>query len=112
VGLILIVVAMVLLWLLLVRPQERRARLQRDVLAAVDVGDEIVSTGGLYGTVRAADGDELQVEIAEGLVVRMARAAVAAVVEPDLGLEDDEERDGSVEPAVESAPPSYSPRSP
>jgi preprotein translocase subunit YajC len=106
VSLILIFVLMVFFWLLLIRPQQRRARLQRDLLAAIDVGDEVVSTGGLYGTIKAVDGNELQVEIADGLVVRMARAAVAAVVEPDLGPEDEPEESDDAPATVEAAPPS------
>ena len=66
---------------ILVRPQRARAREQRELLQSLETGDEIVSAGGLYGTIRAIDGDVLHVEIADGLQVRMARGAVAGIVE-------------------------------
>jgi preprotein translocase subunit YajC len=80
-SLIVIVVLFGLFWLLLVRPQRRQALEQRALIASLEPGDEIVSAGGLYGVIKSIDGDELQVEIAEGLVVRMAKRAVAGLVE-------------------------------
>lgn len=80
--LILIVILAALFWLLLVRPQRRRAREQQELLRSLEAGDEIVSAGGLYGTIKRIDGDELIVEIAPALEVRMARGAVAGIVEP------------------------------
>jgi preprotein translocase subunit YajC len=60
---------------------------QKQQLQELEIGDEILTAGGLYGFVRAIDGDELRVELAEGLEVRMARRAVAAVLterQPEL----------------------------
>ena len=82
-SLIFVAVLGVLFWLLLVRPQRAGVRKQQQLLASLDVGNEIVSAGGLYGVIRALDCDDLEVEIADGLVVRMARGAVAGIVEPD-----------------------------
>jgi len=84
-GQLVILIAMfVLLWLLLIRPQAKRKQAQQRLLASVEVGDEILTAGGLYGHVRAiGEGDELEVEIAPGTRVRMARRAVAAVIPPD-----------------------------
>jgi preprotein translocase subunit YajC len=82
-SLIFVVVLLGLFWLLLVRPQRAGARRQQELLASLEPGDEIVSAGGLYGTIRTLGEEELEVEIADGLVVRMARGAVAGVVEHD-----------------------------
>ena len=78
-----IVVLFALVWLLLVRPQRKRSVEQRELLTSLEPGDEIISTGGLFGVIQSAEGDELRVEIADGLVVRMARRAVAGLVERD-----------------------------
>ena len=94
--LVVIVVLFALFWLFLIRPQRRRATEQRDLLRSLEPGDEIVSTGGLYGVIREVDGDELRVEIADGLVVRMARRAVAGIVEHD---------DEATEPEELESPP-------
>ena len=84
-GQLVILVAMfALLWLLLIRPQAKRKLAQQRLLSSVEVGDEILTAGGLYGFVRAiGDGDELEVEISPGTRVRMARRAVAAVIPPE-----------------------------
>ena len=80
-SLIVIVLLVALFWLLVLRPQRRQAAEQGELIASLEAGDEIVSAGGLYGVITSVDGDELQVEIADGLVVRMARGAVAGLVE-------------------------------
>ncbi len=103
-----IVVLFAVFWLLLVRPQRKRALEQRELLSAIEPGDEIVSTGGLFGIVKAVEGEELHVEIAEGLTVRMARQAVAGLVERD---EEEEEQEpeagrGDEESARAAADPS------
>ena len=90
--LIVIVVLFFLFWLFIIRPQRRQAAEQRGLLETLEPGDEIVSAGGLYGVIR----DELRVEIADGLVVRMARGAVAGFVEPDEGEKP------AIEPELES----------
>src|SRR5206468_9773604 len=82
-SIIVIVFLFALFWLFLLRPQRRQANEQRELIASLEPGDEIVSAGGLYGVIKSLDGDELQVEIAEGLVVRMAKGAVAGLVERD-----------------------------
>ena len=82
-SLIIVVVLLGLFWFLLIRPQRAGARRQQALLASLQPGDEIVSAGGLYGVIRSLDDDDLEVEIADGLVVRMARGAVAGIVEHD-----------------------------
>jgi preprotein translocase subunit YajC len=88
--LIIIVAMFALLWLFIIRPQRARAQAHRELLTRVEIGDEILTVGGLYGNVLAIDedDDDLTVEIAPGTKVRIARRAVAAVVSPEA---DDEE---------------------
>ena len=64
-----------LLWVLLIRPQRRRQHAQQQLLTSVEPGDEVLTVGGLYGIVHEIDEDnDLIVEIAEGIRVRIARA--------------------------------------
>ena len=89
--LILLAAMFVLLWVLLIRPQRQRQQKQQDLLSSVAPGDEILTVGGLYGIVQEIDDeDDLVVEVAEGIHVRIARRAIAAVVKPDEADEDDE----------------------
>ena len=85
-ALIVIVVLFAAFWLLLVRPQRSQARRQQELIRSLEVGDEIVSAGGLYGAIKRIEGDDLIVEIAPEIEVRMARGAVAGIVEPDVEL--------------------------
>ena len=80
-NLIFIVILIAAFWALLVRPQRRRALEQRELHDNIEPGDEIVTAGGLYGIIRAVDGDELHVEVAEGVTVKLARRAIAGIVE-------------------------------
>jgi preprotein translocase subunit YajC len=95
--LIVIVALFALLWLFLIAPQRRRLQDQRKLIASVDVGDEILTVGGIIGRVKAEQGDEeLLVEIAPGTDVRVSRRAVAAVLPPE------DEAAGEPEPGDES----------
>jgi preprotein translocase subunit YajC len=85
--LLLLVVAF---FLLVVRPQRRQLAAHRALVAALAVGDEIISSGGIHGTIRAIEGDTLRVEIADGVVVRLARRAVATRVTPPGATEPEE----------------------
>jgi preprotein translocase subunit YajC len=70
-------------WFAVVVPQRRSRRQREGELAAIGAGDEVVTAGGIIGTVRdAGDPDELLVEIAPDVEVRLARKAVAAVLRP------------------------------
>jgi preprotein translocase subunit YajC len=72
---------------------------------SIDVGDEIVTAGGLYGYVSAIGDDELEVEIAAGTIVRVATRAIAGRIDPDDEEEEpelDQEEDAG-EPAANSA---------
>ena len=81
-----------LLWVLLIRPQRSRKPASSSSLTSVEPGDEVLTVGGLYGIVHEIDEeDDLIVEIAEGIRVRIARRAVAAVVKPE---DEDEVVDG------------------
>jgi preprotein translocase subunit YajC len=92
-ALIVIVVLLALFWIILVRPQRRRTQEQTDLIESLEEGDEIVSAGGLYGVIREIEGETLHVEIADGLVVRMARNAVVGLVEEEEEEELEEDRD-------------------
>jgi preprotein translocase subunit YajC len=92
---LIIIVAFVLLWLIVVRPQRKRQNRQQQMISDLRVGDEVLTAGGIYGTVSRLGEDEVTVEIAPKLEVRVARRAIAAVTsepEPD-------EAAGAEEPA-------------
>jgi len=95
---LIIIVAFLLLWLIVVRPQRKRQTQQREMLGDLRVGDEVLTAGGIYGTVSRLDEDQVTVEIAPKTEVRVARRAIAGVTrepEPEEdGEADSEGRDG------------------
>ena len=103
-GFLIIVVLFALFWLLLIRPQRRRQAEQTALIQNVQVGDEIVTAGGLFGHVQSVADDELLVEIAPGTSVRIARRAVAGIVGPDEEDEGELEAGEEPEPEHEAAP--------
>jgi preprotein translocase subunit YajC len=82
-GYIFIIALLALMYFMLIRPQGRRKQEQQRLLDTIAVGKEIVTAGGLYGTITAVDGDEVRLEVADGVEVRIARRAVAGVVSDD-----------------------------
>ena len=67
-------------WFLFIRPRRRMMTRQRELLGALSTGDQVVTVGGMYGTIVGLDGDEVRLEIAPDVVVRVARRAVAGRV--------------------------------
>jgi preprotein translocase subunit YajC len=91
-----ILLAFLLLWLIVVRPQRRRQSRQRQMLSELRIGDEVLTAGGIYGTISRLGDDDVTVEIAPKLEVRVARRAIAGVTrEPEAEeAEEPEEGDG------------------
>ena len=74
-----IAVLLVLGWLFLWLPSQRRQRAHQAMQDDIDEGDEIITAGGIHAVVREAHDEHLRVEIADGVVVTLDRRAVAAV---------------------------------
>ncbi len=71
----------VIFYFLLIRPQQKKMKEHQNMLAAIRRGDQVVTGGGLIGTVKKLIGDEdLQIEIAEGVQVRAKRGTIAQVL--------------------------------
>jgi preprotein translocase subunit YajC len=85
-GTVLIVLAAVAIgmWWFIARPQKRRQQTLQQAIQAAGPGTEIVTVGGIYGTVIENDPEETSIiiEIAEGVEMRIARKAIANVVPP------------------------------
>ena len=84
------------IWLLVVKPAQRRSRAALAVSAGVQVGQEVMTASGLYGTVARIDDDIIHLTVADGVTVRVARRSIA-VAEPDTAA-DVSGDDGAAEP--------------
>jgi preprotein translocase subunit YajC len=85
-------------YFLMIRPQQRKMRAQRELLNQLEVGDEVVTAAGIFGSIIDIDEDDdvLTVEIAPGTNVRMLRGGISRRLSdeddtPDDGYEDDDE---------------------
>ena len=75
-----ILVLVVIFWLLIFRPQQKRAREQKAMLSAITRGDTVVTSGGIVGKVtKAVDGEDLEVEIAPNVKIKIVRGMITDV---------------------------------
>ncbi len=94
--LIIMVLMLGVMYVLMIRPQRQRQSQQQSMIDGAGVGDDVLTTGGIYGTISEVEGDDIVVEIANGVTVHMTRRGIAAVLPPD-----DEEDDDIVEGEVD-----------
>lgn len=91
---------LILMYVLLIRPQQQRVRQQQSLLSSIDVGDEVVTVSGIVGIVEAIEDDRVYIEVAPGVTIAMLRQALGRKVEhpaePDEEL-DDEDLDDDVD---------------
>ena len=88
----------VAMWFLLIRPQQTRLKNQQRMVASLQVGDEVVTAGGVIGTIKILTDREMRLEVGPGVEMRVMRGAVSnrlgpaevvADTEPDSGLEEE-----------------------
>ena len=76
---LIIVLLLVLAWFALILPTRRRQRAHQAMQDSIELGDEVITAGGLHAVIREIGEDELRVEVAPDVVVTLDRRAVAAV---------------------------------
>ena len=92
----------VLLYVLLIRPQQRRLREAQLMAASLEPEDDVITAGGLHGTVTAVDDDSVWLEIAPDVIVRVLKGAISTRVGPpreydESGADDDADEDQLVD---------------
>lgn len=109
------IMILAIMYFLIIRPQQKRLKDHRDMIASIKRGDTVVTAGGMVGKVTKLIGDaELQVELAEGVRVRVIRGTISEVrtrgdvrdVEAKRALtrDNDDDEDGLDETEVEEVP--------
>jgi preprotein translocase subunit YajC len=79
-AILLLAVTFGLMYALLIRPQQKRVREQQALVRETEVGDEVMTSSGIYGIVTELEDDTLLIEVAEGIEMRMARGAVSRIL--------------------------------
>jgi len=92
--LLFLVAAAGIFYFLVIRPQQKRAKQQAAMLSAIEPGVEIVTIGGIFGTVVEVGEERLRIRVADGTELEIARRAVGSIVEAvdngDVEVLDDE----------------------
>jgi preprotein translocase subunit YajC len=92
-----------LFFVLIVRPQRRQAAARRALIQALAVGDDVITAGGIYGTVVAMDDDVLTVQVAPGVELRVAREAIARKRDEAAAVAVDDTVDDDGDPSADAA---------
>jgi preprotein translocase subunit YajC len=98
-----IILIFAVMWLLMIRPAQRRQAQAMTLQKSVEVGDDVVLTSGIFGTVVEITDDHLGVEVAEGVAIRVLRGAIASKVHRDDEGADDEAVETGETPAADTA---------
>ncbi|HEY2879900.1 preprotein translocase subunit YajC [Nocardioides sp.] len=85
-----------LFWIAMIRPQQRKQQALGRMQGALSVGDEVMLTSGIIGVLRSLDEKTVDLEVSEGVILRVVRAAVGQVMTPVA-------RDDNTEPVVDPA---------
>ena len=79
-GIIMMVAIFAIFYFILIRPQQKKMKEHKKMVDELKKGDEIITAGGMYGTVEGVAPETLTVKIAEGTKVKITRGSIAAVV--------------------------------
>jgi preprotein translocase subunit YajC len=89
VPLLLMVGLLVVMYLVVIRPQSRKRKEMQELQQSVDVGTQVLTVGGLYGTVVGSDDESVTLEVSPGVTNRYARGAIGKVVTDTPGSDVD-----------------------
>jgi preprotein translocase subunit YajC len=108
-GIILLPLMFLVLYLIVILPQQRRVRAHQALVNVLEVGDEVMTTSGILGTVTAMDDEVLHLEVAPGVTLRVVRGAVARRMnepepEPELDAAAETEPDADADADTDSPP--------
>src|SRR5581483_4397480 len=84
-SLLIPLILLAVMYLLLMRPQQQRVRRQRMLVSSLEVGDKIVTIGGIVGEIVALDTETAEVRVADGVVMTFVRPAINRKMEEALG---------------------------
>ncbi len=106
---ILLIVGLIgIFYFMLIRPQQKRMRQQMELMNSLRVGDDVLTSSGIYGAVSELEEDTVILEVAEDVHIRMAKSAVARVLtehEPEEEPAEEEEEEEESEEATAAEEP-------
>ena len=107
-----LVLIFIVFYFLLIRPQQSKMKQQKEMLAGVKRGDRVVTGGGIIGLVTKVIGDnELQVELAEGVRVRLIKGTITDILTRGESVRGGKESEEDDKPMLPAAQPAAEPKS-
>jgi preprotein translocase subunit YajC len=91
---ILIAVMLVVFYLFLIRPQRKKATEHEDMLGSIKRGDEVVTIGGVHGTVKKITADTMEIDVGNDVRITFSKSAVSRKVTEDVEEEEETEEPG------------------
>lgn len=82
-----LVLMFAIFYFLLIRPQQKKAKQHKEMLAAIKVGDKVLTGGGFYGRIVEIDQDVLTVELSENVRVKLNRAYISGPADASVKVE-------------------------
>lgn len=79
-GFLPLIILFAIFYFLLIRPQQKKAKEHREMIANLKKGNRVVTSGGIYGTIQSIDDATVGLEIAEKVKVKVTRGNIAAVI--------------------------------
>lgn len=95
-GFLFLPVLILLMYFMLIRPQQTRAKEHRQLLLDLEVGDDVVTSSGIYGRVSDLDGDTLFLQVADSVELKVTKESVTGLVNYDQDVDDEEVVDEEV----------------
>lgn len=89
-SLVIFAVLLVAMYAVMIRPQQRRLKAQREMLAALKEGDLVLTASGIYGVITELSDTDAYIEVAQGIELKMTRSSIAGKVRVD----DESDADG------------------
>ena len=80
-SLIPLILIMVIFWVLLIRPQQKRMKEHAAIIKALKKGDKVITGGGIYGRITSVKDDVVMIEIAEGIIIKAKQDTVGGLQE-------------------------------
>jgi len=77
-----LILIFVIFWFLVIRPQQKKAKAHRQLVSELKKGDEVLTDGGIFGTIQKVADDMVTLEIAPKVPIRIARSRIAEVMNP------------------------------
>jgi preprotein translocase subunit YajC len=83
IPMLMMVLVFVAMWFLIIAPQRKKLKEHEKMVNALKPGDEIITSGGLYGTIQQVQGDRLVIKISDNVRVELAKGFISTKVTPE-----------------------------